>query len=68
MQYVVGLRDELKAQYDQIKLVLDRKINRNIMAKLHDRRAKDQNLQIGDLVLELAPGRGLLKTIAAVHS
>lgn len=52
-QYVVGLQDRLKAQYDQIKLVLDRKVNRNIMA---NRRAKVQNLQIGDLVLEIAPG------------
>jgi hypothetical protein len=61
-QYVLGLQDRLRCQQDQIKLVLDRKANRNILARLRGRKRHNKDLNVGDLVLEVAPGRGPLQT------
>lgn len=60
-QYVVGLQDKLRCRHDQIQLVLQRKINRNILAKLRPK-ANKSAVTVGDLVLEIGPSRGPLRT------
>ena len=61
-EYVIGLQDHLRSQYDHIKTVLDQQITQRILNSMEPPRQKNQDLNVGDLVLEVAPGRGPLQT------
>jgi hypothetical protein len=61
-QHVTGLQDHLRSQYDHIKTVLDRQITRNILSSMDPPTRRNQDLNVGDLVLEVAPGCGPLQT------
>ena len=61
-EYVIGLQDHLRNQYNHIKTVLDRQITNNILSSMDPPKRKNPDLNVGDLVLEVAPGRGPLQT------